>query len=298
MNVTKLELQHFPVRKRIRVSILKIEGLAGELRPDLEIQPFCKVNILPGKQSKQQVGVVKRGRNVVFNQEFFFDGVASEDIETKSLFIEVAHQSSTKLQRDLEIGEICVPLKNMEQLYTKKEVRIVEELRHRPNSKKLGKLHIASCIDKEDRLTINIIKVDDLPKWGIIGAPDVCVRITLGQENKNPQVKSSRILKSTCSAVYKEAVMFLLSSTKKADLQALKITISVHDMLRSVTGDDVIGSAYLGALAVDKSEMEQWKNTVEHLGKEYKGCHQLKAPNHQTPDVHVSEMPSDEEESA
>lgn len=32
----------------------------------------------------------------------------------------------------------------------------------------------------------------------------------------------------------------------------------------------MIGCAYLGAVAHDKSEMEQWKNTVEHMGKEYK----------------------------
>lgn len=31
------------------------------------------------------------------------------------------------------------------------------------------------------------------------------------------------------------------------------------------------------------------------IGKEYKGVHVLKTPN-QAPDVHVSEMPSDEEE--
>lgn len=74
-------LQHFPVRKRLKVSILRIEGnrirignifslfigLAGELRPDLEIQAFCKVNLVPGKQNKQQVSVVKRGRDIVYN---------------------------------------------------------------------------------------------------------------------------------------------------------------------------------------------------------------------------------------
>lgn len=140
------------------------------MRPDLEIQPFCRVNIIPGKQTKQQ-SFIKHGRNVVFNQEFFFDGIASEDIEKKSLLIEVCHQSAQKLQKDLEIGEICVPLKDLTQLHSKKEVRIIEELKHRTNSKKLGKLYITSCIDKENRLTINIIKVDDLPKFGIIGAP-------------------------------------------------------------------------------------------------------------------------------
>ncbi|CAD5206657.1 unnamed protein product [Bursaphelenchus okinawaensis] len=294
LGLVHCSLQHFPVRKRLRVSILKIEGLAGELRPDLEIQAFCKVNILPGKANKQQVSVVKRGRDIVYNAEFFFDNISVEDIDGKSLALEVYHQGTTKIQKDLEIGQIMVPLKELTQLYSKKEVRIVEELKFKPSSKKLGKIFITTCLEKEARrLTINVIKVEDLPKWGIIGSPDVCVRITLSQNNGNPQTKSTRVLKSTCTAVYKEAVMFLIS-TSKTDLSKTKITISVHDVLRSVTGDDVIGSAYLGELAVDKSEQEQWKNTSEKLNKEFKGSHQLKPPN-QAPDVHVSEMPSDDQ---
>ncbi|KAI6203032.1 hypothetical protein M3Y94_00510100 [Aphelenchoides besseyi] len=288
-------IQLFPARKRLRVVVLKIEGLAGELRPDFEIQPFCKVNVIPGKQKQAQISFVKRGRDVVFNQEFFFDNISSEDLESKSLFVEVCHQSAQKLQKDLVIGEICVPIKDLNQLQLnqKKEVRIIEELKHRPNTKKLGKLYITTSIDKDARLTINIIKVDSLPRF-IFGAPDVCVRITMSQVNGNAQTKSSRVLKKTCSAVFNEAVMFLIS-TKKSDLLNTKITISVHDTSRSVTGDDVIGSVYLGQLAVDKSEIEQWKNTMEHIGKEYKGNHQLKTPNQGAPDVHV-EMPDEDEE--
>jgi hypothetical protein len=96
-------------------------GLAGELRPELEIQPFCKVNIQPGTKQKQ-VSVVKRGRDAVFNQvissltlflpsqivslqnvlfqEFFFDGIATEELDSKMLSIEVFHQSAQKLQKD------------------------------------------------------------------------------------------------------------------------------------------------------------------------------------------------------
>lgn len=49
--------------------------------------------------------------------------------------IEVSHQSSQKLQKDLEIGQIVVPLKNLKQLVSKKEVRMVEELKHSFNNK-------------------------------------------------------------------------------------------------------------------------------------------------------------------
>lgn len=282
-------LQHFPVRKRLRVSLLKAEGLAGKLKPELEIHAFCKVSLTPG--GKSQSSIVRRGRDVVFNQEFFFDNISLEDLNEKCLAIAVCHQSMQKLQKDIIIGDLYVPLRDLHELRSKKEVRIIEELKHRINPKKLGKLHVTSCLETEARrLTINIIKVEDLPKGGITGSPDVCVRVRLTQGDVS-QTKQSRVIKGTCNAVYKEAIMFLVK-TKAAELRNTDIIISVHDLSRSVTGDDLIGSAFLGKLAMDKSEQEQWKNTLEHAGKEFKGIHLLKAPI-QRPDVHATEAPSD-----
>lgn len=121
---------------------------------------------------------------------------------------------------------------------------------------------------------------------------DPCIRITLTQQGKS-QTKQSRVLKHTCSAVYREAVMFLVS-TKAADLDDTNITISVHDTARTASGDDLIGSAFLGKLARDRSELDQWRNTIEHPGKEFKATHSLKLPKYeQTPHVHVSETQSD-----
>uniref|UniRef100_A0A914RG73 C2 domain-containing protein n=1 Tax=Parascaris equorum TaxID=6256 RepID=A0A914RG73_PAREQ len=155
-------LQHFPIRKRLRVSILKAEGaqrgcsilryilhsdpsslkdllkaedakkmhafyrdrllyvcrLAGQLKPELEIHAFCKLSILPG--GKSQNSIVKRGRDVVFNQEFFFDGITSEDLDEKCLSITVCHQSMQKLQKDVVIGDLYLPLKNLSELRSKK----------------------------------------------------------------------------------------------------------------------------------------------------------------------------------
>ncbi|EGT57703.1 hypothetical protein CAEBREN_08195 [Caenorhabditis brenneri] len=173
---------------------------------------------------------------------------------------------------------------------TKKEIKFIEEIKAIV-PKKLGKIYTSSVIEKDSkRLTINLKKVDALPKCGLIGAPDVCVKITLTQGTKT-QTKSSRIIKSTCSAVYNEAVMFLCG-TSKNDLAQTSIVISVHDAQRTCTGDDTIGCAFLGVGAVDKSEIDQWKGTTEHLGKEYKGNHTLKAPQ-TTPPVHVAEANDD-----
>uniref|UniRef100_A0AC35U7W2 C2 domain-containing protein n=1 Tax=Rhabditophanes sp. KR3021 TaxID=114890 RepID=A0AC35U7W2_9BILA len=269
-------LQHFPVRKRFRVTVIKVEGLAGELKPDMELLPFCRVSLAPAKNSKAQDSAVKRGRDVAFNQEFFFDNVAVEDLENKTITVVFLHQPAAKLQKETEIGEFSIELKDFPLLTTKKEVKIVDELKVKFNSKKIGKIYFSTQVVKEAKtLTINLNKVEDLPKWGLCGAPDVCVRVSVTQADGKVQTKQSRVLKNTCKAVYQESIMFLIS-TKVGDLRKTQITISAIDMQRHGTGDDVIGSSYLGSIAMDKSEVEQWKNTIEHLGKEYKASHHLK----------------------
>ncbi|CEF64920.1 C2 domain-containing protein [Strongyloides ratti] len=269
-------LQHFPIRKRLRVTVIKVEGLAGELKPNLEILPFCRVTLHPGKSTKSQDSVVKRGRDAVFNQEFFFDNVTIDDLDTKYVQVVFLHQSSQKLQKDIEIGEFNIELKDFPLLHDKKEVKIVDELKVKFNTKKLGKIYFSTQISKEGKtLTINVNKVEDLPKWGLIGAPDVCVRVTVIQEENKVQTKQSRVLKNTCKAVYQESIMFLIS-TKMNDLRKTQIIVSAIDMQRDGIGDSIIGSAYLGAIAMDKSEIDQWKNTIEHIGKEYKASHHLK----------------------
>lgn len=68
-------------------------------------------------------------------QEFFFDNVSVEDLNEKCLTVTVCHQSPQKLQKDVVIGDLYVPLKNLSELRSKKEVKIVEELKHRINPK-------------------------------------------------------------------------------------------------------------------------------------------------------------------
>lgn len=52
----------------------------------------------------------------------------------------------------------------------------------------------------------------------------------------------------------------------------------------------MIGSVYLGELAIDKTEIEQWRQTIEHWGKECKGCHHLKVNCKNTSDIYESKM--------
>lgn len=115
----------------------------------------------------------------------------------------------------------------------------------------------------------NLYEVSDLDTILLLFS-DPCVKITVDQ-NGRTQTKQTRTLKSTCSAVFKEAVMFLVS-VRQDDLDNADISISVMDMAR----EDAIGHVFLGLRAKEKSEIDQWKNTVLSPGKEIKGTHVLR----------------------
>lgn len=111
-------------------------GLAGQLRPELELHALCKVCLGPGKgQQKQHSRVVKRARDAVFNEEFFFDNIGPDELTIKTLNIRVCHHSGKQFQKDVVIGDIDVPLKDITELQSKKEVKLVEELKPKINVK-------------------------------------------------------------------------------------------------------------------------------------------------------------------
>lgn len=88
--------------------------------------------------------------------------MSAEEIKTKQVKIEICHQSSQKLQKDLDIGEVitcrettclfvCVIFRyfvfkirislkelNQKELTQKKEIRVVEELKIFPTNKVLA----------------------------------------------------------------------------------------------------------------------------------------------------------------
>ncbi|KJH46353.1 hypothetical protein DICVIV_07595 [Dictyocaulus viviparus] len=74
--------------------------------------------------------------------EFFFDHVTLEDLDTKSVTISVFHHGGAKLGKDLLIGEATIPLREIQELNTRKEVKIIEEIK--PEAHKLM-LAISLC---------------------------------------------------------------------------------------------------------------------------------------------------------
>ncbi|KHJ45529.1 C2 domain protein [Trichuris suis] len=172
LGLLHFSVQYFPVRKRLRVSIAKAEGLAGNLRPDLELSTFIKVFLSPGKAQKQKSHrLVKRSNDTVYNEEFFFVNIDADDIRTKSVEIRLCHRTNKQFHHDLVVGEVKLPLWTVNELTSKHEIHFVRSLIPR-QLKKLGRIHLSACLETAARrLTVNIAKIDDLPRFEISGLP-------------------------------------------------------------------------------------------------------------------------------
>jgi len=122
---------------------------------------------------------------------------------------------------------------------------------------------------------------------------DPYVRITVNQRGR-VQSKQTRVLRSTRSAVFKEAVMFLVS-VRPEDLDQADVEVAVLDAARvdpaaaSVSAgaislqqqqpraaDDAVGYVFLGLRAQDRLERDQWRQTVQAPGREARAIHQLR----------------------
>ena len=90
---------------------------------------------------------------------------------------------------------------------------------------------------------------------------DVCVRIRVTQGGTS-QTKQSRVLKKTCSAVYKEAVMFLIKCSRDA-LENTAITISVHDLSRLFSISFNFSHSSTTLLISEISSTLLWKKGVD-----------------------------------
>uniref|UniRef100_A0A915KBZ5 C2 domain-containing protein n=1 Tax=Romanomermis culicivorax TaxID=13658 RepID=A0A915KBZ5_ROMCU len=131
--------QYFPVRKRLRINVHKAENLAGQLRPEMELNTFVKMYLDPGKLHKQNgCRLVKNSRNAVYNEELFFDNLSETEIQNLSLVIKVCHMVKKQFQKkDIAVGAVVEPLAPL--LTSKKEVKFVRHLKpkHIKNNSKL-----------------------------------------------------------------------------------------------------------------------------------------------------------------
>lgn len=108
----RLSAEYCPDNQRLRVRLISAEGLYPLSVDPKIINCSVSISLVPGKVQKQRSTVIRKSRNPIFNEDFFFDGISEEELIQRSLRFKVVNKMST-LKRDYLLGDCDVPLSSI-----------------------------------------------------------------------------------------------------------------------------------------------------------------------------------------
>lgn len=108
----RLSADYCPDNQRLRVRLISAERLYPAAVDPKIINCSVSLCLLPGKVQKQRSTVIRKSRNPIFNEDFFFDGVSEEELSQRSLRFKVVNKMST-LKRDYLLGDCDLPLSSV-----------------------------------------------------------------------------------------------------------------------------------------------------------------------------------------
>ncbi|KAF3688819.1 C2 calcium-dependent domain-containing protein 4C Nuclear-localized factor 3 Protein FAM148C [Channa argus] len=108
----RLSAEYCTDNQRLRVRLISAEGLYPFSVDPKIINCSVSLSLVPGKIQKQRSTVIRKSRNPIFNEDFFFDGISEEDLSQRSLRFKVVNKMST-LKRDYLLGDCDLPLSSI-----------------------------------------------------------------------------------------------------------------------------------------------------------------------------------------
>lgn len=108
----RLSAEYCLDNQRVRVRLISAEGLYPFSVDPKIINCSVSLSLVPGKVQKQRSTVIRKSRNPIFNEDFFFDSISEEDLSQRSLRFKVVNKMST-LKRDYLLGDCDLPLSSL-----------------------------------------------------------------------------------------------------------------------------------------------------------------------------------------
>ncbi|NWS75002.1 C2C4C protein, partial [Crotophaga sulcirostris] len=108
----RLLAEYCAENERLRIRLISAEGLYDDSVGPKTINCCITFSLVPGKTQKQRSTVIKRSRNPIFNEDFFFDGIAEEELYSLSVRMK-AMNKGCNMKRDYTLGERELSLMSM-----------------------------------------------------------------------------------------------------------------------------------------------------------------------------------------
>ncbi|XP_070543553.1 uncharacterized protein [Ptychodera flava] len=260
----KFALEYFWETRQLKVVIIKAERIGSFNSLPHNTNSYVKLYLMPGKQQRKHTRTIKRTKDPIFNEEFYFDGLNASDFRHLKLRMKTFNKSSN-LKRDEFLGEVQLLLGTMDFSH---EVRMWKDLQPKSDTEDLGMLNVSACYQpRQKRIIVTIVKGKDLPRNGITGAPDPYVKVeySVSDSTKTTRLnirKQTRVRKKTSTPVFKEAFTFSVGNCSLQDIENnTSIVMTVYDRDRIRT-DEPIGEVRLGSQATEDSELEHWSKIL------------------------------------
>ncbi|XP_064932236.1 C2 calcium-dependent domain-containing protein 4C-like isoform X2 [Columba livia] len=108
----RLSAEYCSENERLRIRLISAEGLYDDSVEPKNINCCITFALVPGKTQKQRSTVIKRSRNPIFNEDFFFDGIAEEELYSLSIRMKALNKGCS-MKRDYTLGEQELSLMSM-----------------------------------------------------------------------------------------------------------------------------------------------------------------------------------------
>uniref|UniRef100_A0A8B9UGV1 C2 domain-containing protein n=2 Tax=Anas TaxID=8835 RepID=A0A8B9UGV1_9AVES len=108
----RLLAEYCSENERLRIRLISAEGLYDDSVDPKNINCCITFSLVPGKTQKQRSTVIKRSRNPIFNEDFFFDGVTEEELHSLSVRMKATNKGCS-MKRDYTLGERELSLMSM-----------------------------------------------------------------------------------------------------------------------------------------------------------------------------------------
>ncbi|NXI90448.1 C2C4C protein, partial [Psophia crepitans] len=108
----RLSAEYCSENERLRVRLISAEGLYDDSVEPKNINCCITFSLVPGKTQKQRSTVIKRSKNPIFNEDFFFDGIAEEELYNLSIRMKAMNKGCS-MKRDYTLGERELSLMTM-----------------------------------------------------------------------------------------------------------------------------------------------------------------------------------------
>ncbi|XP_071858102.1 synaptotagmin 4 [Bombus fervidus] len=268
------KLRYVNEQNALGVTVVNCKGLPARATSD----PYVKLKLLPDKQHQAKTRVLRNTRDPVYDEDFTFFGISKDQLQKISLHFIVL--SFDRYSRDDIIGELTCALSSVPDLENADNQEISLCRKICPRSLKIqsqgrGELLVSLCWQPiNSRLTVVVLKAQNLPKMDVTGLADPYVKIYLLYNSQRIAKRKTRVKKRTLSPVFNESFGFDIPNGADG-LNNVSLEFMLIDWDR-VTRNEVIGRLEFGGPNCQGSALNHWREVCSSPQRQIADWHKLR----------------------